>query len=100
MRELFEELHCISDVNSSLELLRIQERNFIKKWDGKDDIPFMVADARSYDGVPPIIVFLQKKHALDAIEEKIRYNESELEKHKLAAVKIMQRLIEEWTSTR
>lgn len=96
MRELYEELRCVSDRYNSLDLLWKQKEDFIKKWEGKNEIPFMVADDRSYDGVPPIMVFLQKKHALDAIEEKIRYNESELEKHKLAAVKVMQRLIEEW----
>lgn len=96
MRELYEELRCVSDRYSSLDLLWKQKEDFIKKWEGKDEIPFMVADDRSFDGGLPIMVFLQKKHALDAIEEKIRYNESELEKHKLAAVKVMRRLIEEW----
>lgn len=96
MKELYDKLWMVSDINNSLALLRKQKENFIKKWDGKEHVPFMIADAKAYEGEPTIMIFLPKIKAIEAIEEKIRFNESELEKHKSAAIEAMQRLIEEW----
>lgn len=96
MKELYDKLRIVSDINNNLALLRNQKENFIKKWDGKEDVPFMVADAKAYEGELPVMIFLPKIKAIEAIEEKIRFNESELEKHKHAAIEVMQRLIEEW----
>lgn len=98
MKEVYEELDWVSGVLGSLEMAMKQKRDFIERWDKKAEIPFTVADA--LDGTPPIIIFLPKEKALEALDEKIRYNEAELKKHKIAAIEAMQRLIEEWTSTR
>ena len=94
MKELYDKLRIVSDINNNLALLRNQKENFIKEWDGKEDVPFMVAKA--YEGELPVMIFLPKTKAIEAIEEKIRFNESELEKHKHATIEVMQRLIEEW----
>lgn len=96
MEELYDKLRIVSDINRSLALLRNQKENFIKRWDGKERVPFMVADAKVYECEPSIMIFLPKIKAIEAIEEKIRFNESELEKHKSAAIEVMQKLIEEW----
>lgn len=96
MKELYDKLRIVSDINNNLALLRNQKENFIKKWDDKEDVPFMVADTKTYEGELPVMIYLPKIKAVEAIEEKIRFNESELEKHKHATIEVMQRLIEEW----
>ena len=96
MKELYEKLRVVADIHNSLALLRGQKENFIKRWDGKERVPFMVADAKVYEREPPIMISLPKIKAIEAIEEKIRYNENELKKHKSAAIEVMQKLIEEW----
>lgn len=96
MKELYDKLLIVTDINRSIAILRAQKENFIKRWEGKESVPFMVADAKTHEGEPPIMIFLPKIKAIEAIEEKIRFNESELTKHKSAAVEAMQILIEEW----
>lgn len=98
MEELYQKLRYISDRQYSIGLLKTQKEDFIKKWEGKDRVPFELLDQN--EGKPPIVIFLSKSMAMEELDEKIRWNESDLEKEKLEAVKIMQRLIEEWTSTR
>lgn len=95
MEELYQKLRYISDRQYSIDLLKMQKEDFIKKWEGKDRVPFELLDQN--EGKPPIIIYLSKSMAMEELDEKIRYNESDLEKEKLEAVKIMQRLIEEWT---
>ena len=94
MRELYEKLDFISSVQRSLHLCKMQKEDFIKKWEGKEHIPVEVADTNK--NMPPIIIFLPKIKAVESIEEKIRFHESELKEQKLEAIKEMQRLIEEW----
>lgn len=98
MEEVYEEFNWIYGVQGSLDLTLQQKRCFIERWAKKDEVLFQVADV--LDKEPPIVIFLPKDKALEAFDEKIRYHEEELEKHKVAAVKAMQRLIEEWTSTK
>lgn len=98
MEEVYEELSRISGTLDILDVLSKQKIEFIERWATKDEVPFQVADA--FDERPPIIIFLPKEKALEAQDKKIKYNEDELEKHKASAVKAMQRLIEEWTSTK
>lgn len=95
MEELYKSLSYISDRQYSIDLLKMQKEDFIKKWEGKDRVPFELLDQN--EGKPPIVIFLSKSMAMEELDEKIRWNESDLEKEKLEAVKIMQRLIEEWT---
>lgn len=95
MKELYDKLRIVSDINNNLALLRNQKENFIKEWDGKEQVPFMAAGAKLQEE-PPVMIFLPKIKAIEAIEEKIRFNESELKKHKSAAIETMQRIIEEW----
>jgi hypothetical protein len=95
MKEVYEELKSISGILDNLNFLSKQKIEFIKRWATKDEVPFQVAD--DFGKLPPIIIFLPKEKALEAQDKKIKYNEDELEKHKVAAVKEMQRLIEEWT---
>ena len=98
MKEIYEELDWISSILNNLNFLSKQKIEFIERWAKKDKVPFCVAEGLDYE--PPIIIFLPKDKALEAFDEKIKYNEDELEKHKVAALKAMQRLIEEWTSTK
>ena len=95
MRELYEKLDFISGVQHSLHLCKMQKEDFIKKWEGKEHVPFEVADTQ--ENMLPIIIYLPKIKAVESIEEKIRFHESELKEQKLEAIKVMQRLIEEWT---
>lgn len=95
MKEVYDELDWISSKLNTLAILSEQKKEFIERWEKKDEVPFQVAD--TFDGHPPIMIFLPKEKALEALDKKIKYNEDELEKHKVAAVKAMQRLIEEWT---
>lgn len=95
MEEVYEELGWISSILDILDNLSKQKIEFIERWATKDEVPFQVADA--FDQRPPIIIFLPKEKAFEAQDKKIKYYEDELEKHKVAAVKAMQRLIEEWT---
>lgn len=95
MEELYSELNWVSGVLGSLNLLKKQKEDFIKVWEGKNEVPFEALDL--VECHPPLVVFIPKIKAIESIEEKIRHNERELEKHKLEAIKIMQRLIEEWT---
>lgn len=95
MREVYEELDWIYGMQGSLDLTLQQKRCFIERWAKKDEVPFQVADV--LDKETPIVIFLPKDKALEAFDEKIRYHEEELKKHKASAVKAMQRLIEEWT---
>ena len=95
MEEVYEEFNWISSILDILNNLSKQKIEFIERWATKDEVPFQVADA--FDKRPPIVIFLPKEKALEAQDKKIKYNEDELEKHKVAAVKAMQRLIEEWT---
>ena len=94
MRELYEKLDFISSVQRSLHFCKMQKEDFIKKWEGKEHVPVEVADTNK--NMPPIIIFLPKIKAVESIEEKIRFHESELKEQKLEAIKEMQRLIEEW----
>lgn len=94
MRELYEKLDFVSNVQRSLHFCKMQKEEFIKKWEGKEHIPFR-ADETSENSLP-IIIFLPKNKAIESIEEKIRFHESELKEKKLEAIKEMQRLIEEW----
>lgn len=96
MKELYEKLRDVSDRFNNLDILLQQKEEFIKKWDRKDEVPFMELEQNDL----PIVLFFSKEKALEAIDQKITYNVSELEKSKLAAIKEMQRLIEEWTLTR
>ena len=98
MKEVYEEFNWICGILDSLDLTLQQKRCFIERWAKKDEVPFRVADG--LDNEPLISILLPKDKALEAFDEKIRYHEEELEKHKVAAVKAMQRLIEEWTSTK
>ena len=95
MEELYSELNYVSGVRGSINLLKKQKEDFIKVWEGKNEVPFEALDLAECH--PPLVVFIPKIKAIESIEEKIRHNERELEKHKLEAIKIMQRLIEEWT---
>ena len=95
MKEVYDEFGWISCILDTLDILSKQKIEFIERWAKKDEVPFQVAD--TFDGHLPIIIFLPKEKALEAQDKKIKYNEDELEKHKVAAVKAMQRLIEEWT---
>ena len=95
MEELYQKLHYISDRQDSIGLLKTQKEDFIKVWEGKNEVPFEALDLAECH--PPLVVFIPKIKAIESIEEKIRHNERELEKHKLEAIKIRQRLIEEWT---
>ncbi len=95
MKEIYEELEWISGILNNLNFLSKQKIEFIERWAKKDEVPFCVADG--LDNEPTIIILLPKEKALEALDKKIKYNEDELEKHKVAAVKAMQRLIEEWT---
>lgn len=98
MKELYNELNYVSGILGSLNLLKKQKEDFIKVWEGKNEVPFEALDLAECH--PHLVVFIPKIKAIESIEEKIMHNERELEKHKLEAIKIMQRLIEEWTLTR
>lgn len=95
MKEVYEEFNWISAIQGSFDLTLRQKISFIERWAKRDEVPFRVADV--LDNEPLISILLPKEEALEAFDEKIRYHEEELEKHKVAAVKAMQRLIEEWT---
>lgn len=95
MEELYQKLRYIFDRQHSLHFLKSQKEDFIKSWKDKDRVPFSALDSKQEE--LPIVIFLPKDLAIESIEEKIRSHESELKEQKLEAIKVMQRLIEEWT---
>ncbi len=97
MKELRKKLMAVEDRHNSLYVLAIQKEDFLKIWDGEEEIPFIVVKAGSESICPPVTGFVPKSKVLDSIDKKIAYNEQELRKAQREAVLEMQRLIEEWT---
>jgi hypothetical protein len=97
MKELRKKLMAVECRDNNLHVLVTQRDDFLKRWDGKEEVPFEVLEAGSESTCPPVMGFVPKSLVLDTIDKKIAYNEQELKKAQREAVLEMQRLIEEWT---
>lgn len=97
MKELRKKLMAVECRDNNLHVLVTQREDFLKRWDGKQEVPFEVLESGSESVYPPIAGFVPKSLVLDSIDKKISYNEQELKKAQREAVLEMQRLIEEWT---
>ena len=97
MKELRKKLMAVECRDNTLHVLVTQREDFLKIWDGKEEIPFIVVKEGSESICPPVTGFVPKSNVLDSIDKKIAHNEQELRKAQREAVLEMQRLIEEWT---
>lgn len=97
MKELRKKLMAVEGHNNSLYVLVTQKEDFLKRWDGKQEVPFEVLESGSESVYPPIAGFVPKSLVLDSIDQTISFKKLVLKRAQREAVLEMQRLIEEWT---
>lgn len=78
MKELRKKLMAVECRDNNLHVLVTQRDDFLKRWDGKEEVPFEVLEAGSESTCPPVMGFVPKSLVLDTIEKRIAYNEQEL----------------------
>lgn len=94
MNEVFRFMNLIDHLEADIRFFELQRENTINR---KEEVFKFV---HCEDGESPIVLNISKEQAVRGVEEKLCNAKVELRNQKAQAVKAMQRLIEEWTSTK